>query len=90
MLGYGYGSQVGRLGPVAVLRPELLGPVLGHLLGAVQARGAYAAWVPGSATDAVTTLLAAGLRIDGFPILFCWDRLPVDFGRYLPISPGLL
>ena len=78
------------MGPVAVLRAELLGPVLGHLLGAVRPRGAYAAWVPGSATDALSTLLAAGLRIDDFPILLCWDRPLVDFTRYLPISPGLL
>ena len=90
VLGYGYGSEVGRVGPVAVLRADLLGPVLGHLLRAVRPRGAYAAWVPGSATDAVTTLLAAGLRIEPFPVLLCWDRPLVDFSRYLPISTGLL
>ncbi|HEX7471738.1 MAG TPA: GNAT family N-acetyltransferase [Candidatus Limnocylindrales bacterium] len=89
-LGYGYGSEVGRLGPVAVLRAELLGPVLGHLLGAVRPRGAYTVWVPGSATDALTTLLAAGLRIEPFPVLLCWDRPTVDFTRYLPISTGVL
>jgi GNAT superfamily N-acetyltransferase len=90
VLGYGYGSEVGRVGPVAVRAPDLVAPVLGHLFGAVRARGAYAVWVPGTATDAVTTLLAAGLRVDGFPILFCWDRPLVDYARYLPISPGLL
>lgn len=90
VLGYGYGSEVGRIGPVAVRRPELVAPVLGHLFGAVRARGAYAVWVPGTATEAVTTLLAAGLRVDGFPILFCWDRPLIDYSRYLPISPGLL
>jgi GNAT superfamily N-acetyltransferase len=90
VLGYGYGSEVGRVGPIAVRRPDLVAPVLGHLFGAIRARGAYAVWVPGDAADAVTTLLAAGLRIDGFPILFCWDRPLVDYTRYLPISPGLL
>jgi GNAT superfamily N-acetyltransferase len=88
-LGYGYGSEVGRVGPVAVLQPGLLGPVLGHLLVAVRPRGAYAAWVPGTATDALTTLLAAGLRIDQFPMLFCWDRPLIDYTRYVPTSPGL-
>lgn len=88
-VGYGYGSEVGRVGPVAVLEPDLLGPVLGHLLGAVRPRGAYAAWVPGTATGALTTLLAAGLRIDQFPMLFCWDRPLVDYTRYVPTSPGL-
>lgn len=90
VLGYGYGSEVGRVGPVAVRSPELVAPVLGHLFGAVRARGAYAVWVPGTAADAITTLLAAGLRVEGFPILFCWDRPLVDYTRYLPISPGLL
>ena len=46
-LGYAYGSEVGRVGPIAVLQPELLGPVLGHVLGAIRPRGASAAWVPG-------------------------------------------
>ena len=89
VLGYGYGSEVGRVGPVAVLRPDLLGPVLGHLIGAVPARGAYSAWIPGSATDGVTALLAAGLRIEPFPIMFCWDRPLIDFARYVPMSSGL-
>ena len=35
-------------------------------------------------------LLRAGFRIDGFPVLLCWDRPFADFARYLPISPGLL
>lgn len=90
VLGYGYGSEVGRVGPIAVRRSELLGPVLGHVMGAIRARGAYAVWVPGSATEAVVSLLEAGLRIEPFPILFCWDRPLTDFSRYLPISPGLL
>jgi GNAT superfamily N-acetyltransferase len=90
VLGYGYGSAVGRMGPVAVRDAALLGPVLGHLLRSFEPRGAFAAWVPGAATAAVTTLLDAGLRMEGFPVLVCWDRPVVDFARYLPISPGLL
>jgi GNAT superfamily N-acetyltransferase len=90
ILGYGYGSDVGRIGPVAVRDPALLGPVLGHLLRSFEPRGAFATWVPGAATEAVTTLLDAGLRMEGFPILLCWDRPGPDFARYLPISPGLL
>jgi GNAT superfamily N-acetyltransferase len=89
-LGYGYTSEVGRVGPVAVRDADLLGPVLAHLLRVVQPRGAFAVWVPGSATAAVTTLLSAGLRLEGFPMLLCWSRPFGDFSRYLPISPGLL
>ena len=33
-------------------------------------------------------LLEAGLRLEPFPILLCWDRPSTDFSRYLPISPG--
>jgi hypothetical protein len=35
-------------------------------------------------------LLRAGFRIDGFPVLLCWDRPFAQFDRYVPISPGLL
>jgi GNAT superfamily N-acetyltransferase len=90
MLGYGYGSDSGRLGPIAIRDEALMGPVIGHLLGTFEPRGAFAAWVPGAATGAMTTLLEAGLRIEDFPVLVCWDRPTVDFARYLPISPGLL
>ena len=46
--------------------------------------------MPGAAGSAVTTLLAAGLRFEDFPILVGWNRPFADFERYLPISPGLL
>ena len=87
---YGYASEAGRVGPVAALAPELLAPVLGHLVTSVMPRGAFGIWVPGAAGDAMTALLRAGFRIDGFPCLVCWDRPIVDFSRYVPISPGLL
>ena len=89
-LGYGYAWETGRVGPLAVLDRELVGPGLGHLLRAVPSRGAQAVWVPGAAGSAVTTLLAAGLRFEDFPILVGWNRPFADFERYLPISPGLL
>ena len=89
-VGYGYAGEAGRVGPVAVRDAALLGPVLGHLTSAVQPRGAFAMWVPGSAGQAVVTALAAGFRLDAFPVLLCWDRPFADFSRYLPISPGLV
>ena len=90
VVGYGYASAVGRIGPVAVRDEDVLGPVLGHLLGALEPRGASAVWVPGHADRAVVTLLDAGLRFEGFPVLACWSAAFADFRRYLPISPGLL
>jgi GNAT superfamily N-acetyltransferase len=90
IVGYGYASEVGRVGPVAVRDEALVAPILGHLLQAVPPRGASAVWAPGHAGPAVAGLLRAGLRLDGFPVLLCWSRPFADFARYLPISPGLL
>jgi GNAT superfamily N-acetyltransferase len=90
LLGYGYASEVGRIGPVAVADAALMGPALGHLLTAIEPRGASAIWLPGGATGAMATALDAGLRFEDFPLLLCWSRPVIDFERYLPISPGLL
>lgn len=89
-VGYGYASEAGRVGPVAVRDAALLEPILGHLVTTVRPRGAFGVWLPGAATTATTSLLRAGFRIDGFPCLVCWDRPLTDFSRYVPISPGLL
>jgi GNAT superfamily N-acetyltransferase len=90
VLGYGYATEAGRVGPIAVRDAALVAPVIGHLTSAVQPRGAFALWLPGSADQAVVAALRAGFRLDQFPILLCWDRPFADFSRYLPISPGLL
>lgn len=87
---YGYAARSGRLGPIAVRDAELFGPILANLMSAVPALGAYTIWVPGLAGTAVVPLLRAGFRIDGFPLLLCWDRPFGDISRYVPISPGLL
>ena len=89
-LGYGYAGEIGRIGPIAVRDASLLEAVVGHLVGAVPSRGARAVWALGGAPRLVSTLLAAGLRIEGYPLVLCWDRPFADFARYLPISPGLL
>lgn len=89
-LGYGYAGEAGRVGPVAVRDEALMAPVLGHLTSAVQPRGAFAVWVGGAADRAIVSALAAGFRLDPFPVLLCWDRPFADFSRYLPISAGLL
>jgi hypothetical protein len=90
LAGYGASSLAGRVGPIAVRDEALLAPVLGHLLTTIEPRGASAAYVAGSAGAAVELCLAAGLRIDGFPLLLCWSAPFVDLARYVPISPGLL
>ena len=89
VVGYGYATEAGRIGPVAVRDAELLAPILGHLSSAVTPRGAFALWLPGTADRAIVPALRAGFRLDQFPVLLCWDRPYADLARYLPISPGL-
>ncbi len=89
-LGYGYAWETGRLGPVASRDEALVGPIVSHLLRAVEPRGAQALWLPGAAGPVIELLLRAGLRFEDFPILLGWNRPFADFSRYLPISPGLL
>jgi GNAT superfamily N-acetyltransferase len=90
LLGYGYASEAGRVGPIAAREPSLLAPILGHVLTAIEPRGASSVWLPGPADQAITVALRAGLRIEGFPVLLCWSQPFADFARYVPISPGLL
>jgi hypothetical protein len=90
LAGYGYASEAGRVGPIAVRDADLLAPVLAHVLATVVPRGASSAWLPGTAGPALAATIGAGLRIEGFPVLLCWSRPFVDLGRYIPISPGLL
>ena len=89
-LGYGYSSEAGRFGPVALLDDTLTAPVLGHLMAAVKPRGATSAWVPGANDRAMVALLRVGLRIEGFPALLGWTRPFGAFDRYLPASLALL
>ena len=89
-LAYGYASPTGRLGPVAVVDVDLLAPVTAHLLESVVPPGESAVWLPGDAGAVYPILLGAGLRIEGFPALFCWNRPVADFSRYIPISLALV
>ena len=78
------------MGPIAVVEPGLLLPILGHLLLAVEPRGASSVWLGGHAAEAVAEAVRAGLRLEGFPILACWSEPYADFTRYVPTSPGLI
>jgi GNAT superfamily N-acetyltransferase len=89
-VGYCYASEAGRVGPIVVRDSGLLPAALGHVLAAVEPRGASALWAPGFADRAIVPLVRAGFRLDQFPVLLCWTRPFADFSRYVPISPGLL
>jgi GNAT superfamily N-acetyltransferase len=89
-LGYGYSSEIGRFGPVAMLDETLTAPVIGHLCRTFRPRGATSAWIPGSNDRAFVALLRAGLRIEGFPAQLCWTRQFGAFERYMLASLALL
>jgi hypothetical protein len=90
LAGYGYVAPSGRIAPIAVRDPALLAPLTGYLLDAHVPPGASAVWAPGASDAVFGTLIEAGLRLEGFPLLLAWTRPFADFSRYLPISPGLL
>ncbi len=90
VVGYAYAAPSGRFGPIAALEAALVAPIAVHLLQSIRAPGAYATWVPGEASGLFRTLLAAGLRIEGFPALLCWTSPIADFSRYVPISLALV
>ena len=90
LVGYGYTSEVGRAGPIAVTDESLLWPVAAHLLTAVPPRGASSIWFGGQASEAIAAGIRAGMRLEGFPILACWSEPYADYTRYVPTSPGLI
>jgi GNAT superfamily N-acetyltransferase len=89
-VGYGYSSEAGRFGPVAVLDDMLTGPVIGHLAASIRPRGATSAWIPGSNDRAMVALLRAGLRVEGFPAQLCWTKPFAALDRYVPGGLALL
>jgi GNAT superfamily N-acetyltransferase len=89
-LGYGYVQPSGRIGPVLLREPALLGPALAELTAALAPPGAWQAIVPGPAAHALVPLLAGGMRIEGGPAVYAadWDGPPFD--RYLPMNFALI
>lgn len=83
-IAYGYATPVGRVGPVAATAPELLAPLVGHLLRTVPPRGSSVIYVPGAAGELFRALLEAGFRLDGFPALACWTEPYAAHDRACP------
>lgn len=93
VIGYGYVSEFGRVGPIAAADPALLLPIIGELergQAALRRDVRRRLWVPTAAADVFKGLLRRGWRIDGFPKLLCWSRPFGRFDGYLPGSLTLL
>ena len=89
VMAYGYVQPSGRIGPICALEPSVMPAILGHLVSAVRPVGGWQAVVPGPATEALRSLLHAGLRIDGGPGLYCGTTAGPKFDRYLPMNFAL-
>ena len=90
LIGYGYAHPSGRLGPVAAAHPDHLPLLLGHLVRAMPVLEGRQIVTPGAASAALLLLLAAGMRMDGTPAVYCADRPGPRFDRYIPMSFALL
>ena len=61
----------------------------GNFAFTVSTSGALAITVTGATPELFAALLRAGLRLDGFPALLCWDRPFADLERYCLASYAL-
>jgi hypothetical protein len=90
VLGYGYAHRSGRMGPVAAIEPVYLPCFIGDLVRVTDVLEGRQLVVPGHAISALQPLLAAGLRIDGTPAVYCSEGPGPRFDRYIPMSYALL
>ena len=88
-VGYGYAQTSGRLGPIVVERRELVLPLVAELMRQVEPLEDWMVHVPGAAAETFTTLLNAGMKLDGPPVVFCSSDETIDHSRYLPSSFAL-
>jgi GNAT superfamily N-acetyltransferase len=90
VVGYGYAHHSGRIGPVAAADTGSLPAMLGHLVRSTDVLEGRQVVVPGTASSALGSLLAAGMRLDGTPAVYCAERPGPRFDCYLPMSFALL
>jgi hypothetical protein len=89
IVGYGYVQSVGRLGPVVVHESEHLLPFVGALMDRLPDVETWLLNVPGPAAETFQTLLKAGLRLEGPPVIYCATELRIDHSRYIPATFAL-
>lgn len=89
LVGYGYVQSVGRLGPMLVSDADHLLPFVGALMSRLPEVETWLLNVPGPAAETFETLLKAGLRLEGPPVVYCATELRIDHRRYLPSTFAL-
>jgi GNAT superfamily N-acetyltransferase len=89
-VGYGYVQPSGRVGPICLRHPTLAPAVISDLFSREQPPDAWNVVIPGVARDTLRLLLAAGLRFEGTPGLYCATEGSIDFERYFPSGFALL
>ena len=88
--GYVYISD-GHIGPLAVVRPDLMGPAFATTLSfAASGNSAtVSAFLPGASAPALKAATDHGMRIT-FPMLLMSSRQFGDWASYLPRNPGFM
>lgn len=90
-LGYAYISPEGHVGPLAVSRPDAMGPVFAAALKQAHDAGAakISALIPGIGEAALGAAVKQGMRI-AFPMMLMSSRAFGDWRCYLPRNPGFM
>jgi GNAT superfamily N-acetyltransferase len=90
-VGYAYVSANGPIGPLGVVRRDLMGPAFRTALALAAATGApqVSAFIPGTATEAIGAAVAQGMRIT-LPMVLLSAKDFGDWSRYLPRNPGFM
>jgi ribosomal protein S18 acetylase RimI-like enzyme len=90
-VGYAYVSSSGHIGPLAVVRPDAVGPAFRTAL-ALAAEGAsshVSAFIPGTSETALASAVEHGMRIT-LPMVLMSARDFGDWSGYLPRNPGFM
>jgi hypothetical protein len=90
-IGYTYISDKGHIGPLALLRAEVMGAAFRTALNLAGAAGApqVSAFLPGTSDIALSIAAEHGMRIT-FPMVLVSTRDFGDWTRYLPRNPGFM
>jgi ribosomal protein S18 acetylase RimI-like enzyme len=89
--GYVYFARNGHIGPLAVMRRDLLGAAFTTALN-LAAEGTspqVSAFIPGTADTALKAAIEHGMRIN-FPMILMSTRDMGDWSQYLPRNPGFM